>query len=211
MNPAGAMAGTYYDNLNGIIHGFLRSPNGTFTTFDPPNNIYTFGPYFINPAGAITGIFQDATYQYRGFLRTPDGTLITVDPSDSTYTQPVGINPAGTIAGYYYQVVNYSPARGFLRAPNGAFTTFDYPGTNQGTIPSGITPAGTITGSYYANGQYHGFLRTRKGNFTTFDYPGTPGSTYPFAINPTGEIAGYYTDSSGNQQCFLRIPAHPDE
>ncbi len=161
------MAGTYYDNLNSIIHGFLRSPNGTFTPFDPPNNIYTLGPYFINPAGAITGIFQDATYQYRGFLRNPDGTLITVDPSDSTYSQPVGINPAGTIAGYYYQVVYYSPPRGFLRAPNGAFTTFDY--------------------------------------------PGTPGSTYPFAINPTGEIAGYYTDSSGNQQCFLRIPAHPDE
>ncbi len=137
--------------------------------------------------------------------------MITVDPSDSTYTQPVGINPAGTIAGYYYQVVYYSPPRDFLRAPNGAFTTFDYPGTNQGTIPSGITPAGTITGSYYANGQYHGFLRTRKGNFTTFDYPGTAGSTYPFAINPTGEIAGYYTDASGNQQCFLRIPAHPDE
>jgi hypothetical protein len=108
-------------------------------------------------------------------------------------------------------LVYYSPPRGFLRAPNGAFTTFDYPGTNQGTFPSGITPAGTITGSYYANGQYHGFLRTRKGTFTTFDYPGTPGSTYPFAINPTGEIAGYYTDASGNQQCFLRIPAHPDE
>jgi hypothetical protein len=37
-----------------LQHGFLRSDDGTFTTFNGPGSIFTF-PASINPAGAITG------------------------------------------------------------------------------------------------------------------------------------------------------------
>src|SRR5438477_81589 len=65
-----------------------------------------------------------------------------------------GINPAGAIAGYYTDDSNVS--HGFLRAPSGAFTTFDVPGAGtgdgQGTFAPvfgfNLNPQGTITGNY---------------------------------------------------------------
>ena len=54
---------------------------------------------------------------------------------------------------------------GYLRAPDGAITTFDVPGAGtgpfQGTFPFINNPAGAIAG-YYTDGNYvnHGFLRT---------------------------------------------------
>src|SRR5208337_1092112 len=35
INPEGAIAGTYIDKDN-VMHGFLRSPDGRFTTIDVP-------------------------------------------------------------------------------------------------------------------------------------------------------------------------------
>jgi hypothetical protein len=210
INPAGATTGSYYDT-GGTPHGFLRSGNGNFISFDPPGTLFyqqQIYPRAINPEGAITGYYETADFLFHGFLRTPNGTFTQIDPTlYSTYTQAMAINPAQAITGWYSDP---SGNHGFLRARNGTLTTFDYPGSNQ-TFLSGIDPAGTITGSYFSNNQYHGFLRARNGSFTTFDYPGTPGSTYPFAINPGGEIAGYYTDAAGNQHGFLRIPAHQDD
>jgi hypothetical protein len=75
-----------------------------------------------------------------------------------------GINPAGAITGYYNECQTYCPNHGFLRAPNGKFTTFDPPGSQITTSPSAINPSGAITGSYYdanyfVNFLQHGFLR----------------------------------------------------
>jgi hypothetical protein len=68
----------------------------------------------------------------------------------------VVINAAGTIIGYYSQP---SVDQGFLRARNGTFTSFGFPGS-IGTSPVAINPAGTITGYYGdAKGKTHGFLR----------------------------------------------------
>jgi hypothetical protein len=58
-----------------------------------------------------------------------------------------------------------SVSHGFLRAPDGAITTFDAPGAGtgafQGTEPLGINSKGAISGSYIdANNVGHGFLRT---------------------------------------------------
>ena len=54
---------------------------------------------------------------------------------------------------------------GFVRASNGAITTFDVPsagtGPFQGTIPLSNNPVDAITGYYIdANDVTHGFLRT---------------------------------------------------
>ncbi len=54
-------------------HGFLRARDGTFTTFDAPGagkgaNQGTFASS-INPAGAITGTYKDASMVSHGFLR----------------------------------------------------------------------------------------------------------------------------------------------
>jgi hypothetical protein len=84
-------------------------------------------------------------------------------------------SPGGAVTGYYYD--GSFVAHGFLRAPDGTFTTFDVPGAGtgsfEGTLPSDINPAGTIAGFYFdASFVSHGFARASNGTFTTFDAPG---------------------------------------
>ena len=70
----------------------------TFTTFDLPGSPYTL-PSSINPAGAITGVYYDASLVQHGFLRVPDGTFTSFDPPGSIFITTSGINPAGAITG----------------------------------------------------------------------------------------------------------------
>ena len=129
---------------SGCNNQTLKGKAGTFTTFDPPGSADTF-PLGINPAGAITGWYIDAS-GYHSFLRARDGTLTTIDVPGAAGTQALAINPAGAIVGGYSD-------GGFLRAPDGTFTTF------EGT-PTSINPAGTMTGFYTdASSTVHGVLR----------------------------------------------------
>jgi hypothetical protein len=85
-------------------------------------------------------------------------TIITFDFPGSGGTEPVAINPAGTITGFYTDAMGIT--RGFLRAArDGTLTTFD-PLGSQATIANGINPAGAITGTFFDAGfTAHGFLR----------------------------------------------------
>ena len=145
-------------------------------------------------------------------MRASDGVIITFDALGTRDTQSVGINPAGTIAGIYFDASSVS--HGFVRAPNGAITTFDAPGAGtrpgQGTggLGGAINPAGTIAGNYIdANFECHGFVRATNGAITTFDAPdagtGLFQGTIPFGSNPAGAIVGYYIDASNVFHGFL--------
>jgi len=213
INPAGAITGSYVigSDPNFVFYGFLRAPDGTFTTIIPPGSTSTFvgagsepfaGPP-INPSGAITGSFF-ARGASHGFVRAPDGTFTTIDA-------PGGVNgtdflccitPASTVAGISFDA--NGAGHGFLRDPHGAFTAFDPPGSTF-TAPSGINPAGTISGVYFdANGIEHGFLRAGDGSVTTFDAPGAVNGTQPSGINPAGTIVGTYFDANFSGHGFLR-------
>jgi hypothetical protein len=102
-----------------------------------------------------------------------------------------------------------------LRAPDGAFTTFDAPGagsgtgTYQGTFPISMNPAGAIAGQYIdANNEYHGFLRAPNGGIAFFDAlragTGAFQGTLPNNINSTDEIAGWYFDANSVDHGFMR-------
>jgi hypothetical protein len=72
------------------------------------------------------------------------------------------INDVGEIAGWYWDANGLN--HGFVRSPEGKFTSFDAPGAGtgagQGTLPAGINDMGEIAGSYLdADNVYHGFLR----------------------------------------------------
>ena len=121
-------------------HGFLRASDGTFTTFDPPGSVSSTGAFSINPAGAITGSYADASGTDHGFLRARDGTFTTFDVPGSIGTFPGSINPAGAITGSYADASRTD--HGFLRACDGTFTTFDPPGAFLVIAPSNINPAG---------------------------------------------------------------------
>ena len=99
-------------------------------------------------------------------MRASDGAITTFDvPGAGTGpgqgTQGQGINPVGTIPGFYTDAsfVNH----GFVRDKHGAITTFDAPGAGtgmgQGTIAGTPNPAGAIVIFYQdASNVFHGAL-----------------------------------------------------
>jgi hypothetical protein len=126
INANGTITG-YLQDTNWLTHGFSRSPDGKFTTFDVPGAGTVVGswegtyPVAINPAGAITGYYADASWVYHGFVRAPDGKITTFDaPGAGTEsgqgTVPHSINPAGVITGDYIDTSGMMH-HGFLRTP----------------------------------------------------------------------------------------------
>jgi hypothetical protein len=214
INPAEVIAGVYFDT-SFVPHGFLRSSDGTFTTFDLPagTSPSSVPPSLaIDPAGAITSSYCDA-FGCHSFLRSPDGTFTTFDAPGATDTFATSINPAGVIAGYYGIVTSEQLLfHGFLRPADGTITTFDAPGAfSTFTNSNSINPQGAISGNYYDTSfASHGYLRAPNGTLTTFDVPGAGTGAFQgtglfgAAINPAGTIAGDYIDASGVSHGFLR-------
>ncbi len=98
INQAGAITGLYVD-INILIHGFLRTANGSFTSFDPPGYAYIY-PNSINQPGAIAGFYYDYdgsdAYVQHGFLRAAKGTFTRIDATPtSIYTNATSINQGG--------------------------------------------------------------------------------------------------------------------
>jgi hypothetical protein len=205
INASGAVTG-FYSDASGLNHGFVRAPDGTFTTFDAPGAVN--GTAFlccITPEGAIAGISFDANFFGHGFLRAPNGTFTSFDAPGSVTTAPTGINPSGVMSGVYFDA-NFGE-HGFVRARDGTITTFDAPGAGPaGTEPDGINPAGAIVGGYADGITFHGFLRARDGTFTTVDPPGSAAVEFVGPINPAGVIAGSYFDASEADHGFLFLP-----
>ena len=174
INQAGVIVGDYGDTVTGNVRGFVRDPDGTITAFDAPNAGTSPGqgtfPGGITASGTFSGNYQDSSNVNHGFVGVP-GDFTTFDapgagtgmvpPGQGTFID--GSNPSGAITGFYADGSGVN--HGFVRAKQGAITTFDAPGagtsTLQGTVPVGINPSGAITGSYVdGSGVSHGFVRT---------------------------------------------------
>jgi len=174
----GASIGNFEDS-NLVGHGMIRSPDGSFTTYDAPGagtGIYqgtgcpgcTPGS---NLFGAIASEYIDSNNVFHGFLRDPNGKFITFEVTGAGAAAyqgtgcgadcPMSLNDSGAITGSYSDS-NYVQ-HGFLRTPEGAFVTFD-PSGSAGTQPESINDSGAITGFYVdAKGVFHGFLRRGYG------------------------------------------------
>lgn len=193
-----------------------QAKDGRFIEFDVPGSTCKAAfsncttPTAINSAGVVTGHYADANGAFHGFLLSTDGTFTLFDgpgatcPSlSSICTLPFGINPEGSITGYYCDEVT---CHGFVRQPCGSITTFDPPGSIL-TTAAGIDPAGTITGSWLdSNFVPHGYLRFGDGSYVSFDVPGDVNGTVPTAIAPSGSVTGTYEDASFHIHGFLRTP-----
>lgn len=223
INAAGQITG-FVIHPTDLSFGFLRETDGTFlvfghdcfqTTVDtftalavPPGPIQNEAegtvPTAINNRGQIIGECNFASHFGFGFLRQPDGEFDAFAPQDACLGIPqieaLAINSRGQITGFYLKepcaTFIYS---GFLREPDGTFTSFDAPSsTGQRTIPTAINNRGQIAG--YTD---HGFLRHPDGSIVIFDVPNAV-STQPTAIDPEGDITGVYLDSSSLSHGFFR-------
>jgi hypothetical protein len=166
INQEGAIAGNYTD-ASGVSHCFLRSPGGTFTTFNAPGagtnsgqGTFTAGTIALNLTYAITGVYLDAGNAFHGYVRAPDGTIAGTSSGQGTSSESINLEEA--ITGQYIDSSGVN--HGFLRTPFGAITTFDAPGAGtmagQGTIAETNNDLGAIIGyDIDDNGVNHGFLR----------------------------------------------------
>jgi len=138
-----------------------------------------------------------------GFVRSSQGQIASFDASGSFYTEPTGINPSGTITGWY--IDSNGVYDGFVRSPQGQIASFDPSGSFY-TIAYSINPSGAITGWYAdSNGVYHGFVRSPQGQITSFDPSGSI-NTAAVSINRSGAITGWYADSNSVYHGFVRSP-----
>jgi hypothetical protein len=217
----GNIAGFALD-VNLEFHAYLRRPDGTFAVFAGPNACTTgtsagcFGSEatYVDFFGTSVGNFMDSSANLvsHGLIRGPFGARTTFDaPGAGTGLGQgtgcpgcnLGVDLWGTIAGTYTDA-NYV-FHGFVRSPDGRFTTFDATGAgsaaSQGTgcpsdCPVGLNNFGVITGSYFdVNGTQHGYVRSARGTFTTLD-PTNTIITQPEAINDSGTIVGYFLDGN---------------
>ena len=231
INDLGAITGSYSD-VNGFSHGFVRSPDGNFTTFDVPGvGGYGSTPLAINLEGAIVGYYTDSNYSFRAFLRSPDGKFTTwIGPDACTGNGSEGcygsgasnINAFGTIAGGFQD--NSGVHHSYVRNAEGKLQTFDVPGAGTGSFQGtgcpgcalGLNLWGAIAGIYSdANSVNHGFLRSPDGTITTFDAPSAGTSSYqgtgcfsdcPVSLNDWGAITGTYIDANYASHGYLRSP-----
>jgi len=223
ISPTGEIAGYYVDAGN-VTHGLLRTPNGKLIPFDAPQagtgaGQGTFPEWAscINPAGAVTGFYADASNVAHGFLRTADGIITEFDvqgagASAGQGTYSWSIDAAGSVTADYVDVDNVD--HGYVRAPDSHITRFDISGAGtaeyQGTVPEGIS-AGVVIGNYIdASGLNHAFVRSPWGKITEFNIKGAgTGSgqgVIPLTNNQAGAITGVYFDSGNVIHSFLLIP-----
>ena len=217
INNFGFITGSYFDNVGSGSHGFVRTREGTFVSFDVPGAVNGTFPSGINNFGFITGSYGDNLGSgFHGFVRTPYGTFVLFDVPVAAATVSVAINDEGAVTGWYFDVNFFQHT--FLRAYNGALTTFDPPAAVYGSTPSTITDLGVILGVYFdADSRTHGFLRSPAGAFSEILGPGgATGQFDPFnlgaalSINFQGMIAGTYfapivgNPFGGNYTVFIR-------
>jgi len=184
----GSITGQYTD-VNSVVHGFLRSPDGSFTTFDIPA-LKPFLPESINAAGAITGSIltrstrtqtltasagpRRDTHSFRcpWGRHTGRGPLV---PTPLASTRQVR-SQASTSTRIVTTTATCGPSDGTL-------TTFDVPGQSTAPSPSVSIRPRAITGEY-SDASYvgHGFLRAPDGTLTTFDAPGANTATLALAL-----------------------------
>jgi len=197
INSRGTIAGHYSYLLKGPPRrggtlGFLRTRNGTITTFGCPDS--TSGTWIIgtNDLGATVSRFGSSPM--KGCIHNPDGTSTVFDAGGDTF--PTAINDAGYVTGLVD--LHGVGQKGFVRAPDGTITLFD-------GYPHSINAAGTITGEYGVfDGVYQGFVRAADGTITLFNVDSAT-YTRPVSINDRGIITGAF-GGNNNYQGFIRFP-----
>ena len=186
IDSAGDITGIYNDT-SCVRHGFVRSANGTFSSFDAP--------------GAVT----------------PSGSACTTKGSPQCPlggTNPVSINTAGDTTGLYEDAGGVF--HGFKRSASGTITSpIDVPGAGMlGTGATSINDSGEITGVYSdANVVFHGFLSfpvnnpvpTITGSSPTSAIAGGPAFT--LTVNGTNFVSGSTVNFNGNGRTTTFVSA----
>ena len=102
VNAAGAVVGSYVD-ADGRPHGFIRNPDGSFTTIDIPKmpNLEFLFVNTITDFGVVGFRAKAVNDILRSYILLPDGILYEVQIPRSVNTVVRNVNQDGSIIGYY--------------------------------------------------------------------------------------------------------------
>jgi probable HAF family extracellular repeat protein len=218
INDFGVIAGQFQDSQF-IYHGFIRYPDGAFTTFEVEGAAALAGAgtqaLSINNWGGTAGYYTDANFATHGFVRSRNGTSASFDPTGSVYTQACNescLNDAGATVGFFLDT--NSVFHGFVRSPGGVLTQIDGPNAGTaaftGTFAASINDAGVITGyTVDDNGVGYGFIRYPDGTTSpAIEIPGAfmgpNGGIALYAINAAGTTTGVWEDANLALHGFTR-------
>ncbi len=128
------------------------------------------------------------------------------NPGDANFNQLLGINNAGTIAGYFGDGT-VVPNNGYTWTATGGFVAENVPGAVQ-TQVIGINNTGTTVGfSVDATGNNTGFVHTSTGFTTPITNPSTPTAAPTtnqlLGVNDHNLAAGFYFTSGGTPQGYI--------
>lgn len=158
LNSKSVTAG--YNNGNNGLHLFVRSSNGTITTFDIPhgNNPSVAG---VNSRGSIAGTSykNSDSNSGHGYLRHSDGTITAFQVVSGYETAAFALNVHNIVCGTYYDAGG--DYHGFMRGAGSGTTTIDAPGSAGATGCSAINDSGVAAGYYYDSQDVgNAYLRT---------------------------------------------------
>ncbi len=192
INQAGDVVGYYGYIADKLMHGFLRTADGKFSTIDRQGRFNTM-PIGINSSGVIVGCMHNPGTMHGWVMQ--NGNFVSLSPAYAMYT---AINDAGTILGWSYKAPGR--IRSFLLSGTGQVDLV-YPGTNN-TEAYGVNAYGDVVGWYGPDGPGgHGFL-LHNGEFKPVDVSGAA-LTHALGINSAGTIVGYYEDANGYHAFIL--------
>ncbi len=102
VNAAGVVVGSYVD-ADGMPHGFMRNPDGSFITIDIPATpeLRFLFVNAINDVGVIVFRAMAVDDIQRSYILLPGGTFQELRVPDSVNTVVRNINQDGSIIGYY--------------------------------------------------------------------------------------------------------------
>jgi len=222
INRYGVIAGTLVD-AGGVYHGFVRWPDGRFTTIDieDAGAEMAEGTFVgnINDWNEVSGQFYDAQGTAHGFVRAPDGNMTTFDAPGAGTGSGQGtnaccatsLNDRGEVSGWFIDADNV--LHGFVRKANGNLIPFEGPGAGtlagQGTAAWSTAPFGEVTGEIVdENNVLHGYVRDRDGRIRPFDVPNAGTGPYQGTIGEgiagEGIVVGNYYDSLGVSHGYER-------
>jgi len=200
-NASGLTVG-YYRDVNQYSHGLALYGSKQVPLNFPDHAVETI-LYGVNDLNTIVGIYGygDFSQPYDGFQMTQDGTFTVLAYPGAEMTNPMNINDAGTIVGWWVpdQAQPPFPDYGFTLT-NGSYQELDYPNVDR-TFLNDINSSGVIAGSYQdtGTGAEGGFLY-ENGNFLDIINPTTQVQSV-VGINDSGFVTGTSTAGSFIAHC----------
>ena len=200
VNNHGQIVGRFQDAA-GVIHGYLRQPEGSFATIDPPGSILTVAND-VNDAGIIVGIWQASGGAFHAFTRSSAGSYTTADFPGAVDSEFTGINSQGITVGDY-DLGDVTTSNAFTDT-RGMFTSFEDPAaTSMQTAAISINAGNFISGFFDdAVGNEHSFIRSPNAQFQNFDFP-VADFTDAYQMNDLGQVVGQYATNFPNHGFIL--------